>query len=201
MTSRSVAAPRSRPGRPIRLSSIAGFAFVHLAALGVFAVGFSWKGVAPLPRLLLPPHVRGHRRLPPLLQPPHLSALRACPSSSWRFSARRRRRRACCGGPPTTATTTSTPTGRKTSTARCRAGSGGATSAGSSRRTNEETDYSRVPDLAKYPELVWLDRHALRRDDRSTASRSPWPSDRRVSSTATSSRPSCSGTAPSRSTA
>ena len=40
-----------------------------------------------------------------------------------------------------------------------RAGSGGATSAGSSSPDHAKTDFSRVPDLAKYPELVWLDRH------------------------------------------
>ena len=37
------AAHRNRRLRP---SAVAGFLLVHLAALGVFAVGFSWLGVA-----------------------------------------------------------------------------------------------------------------------------------------------------------
>ena len=44
MTELSAAAgPRPRRFRP---SAVAGFAIVHLLALGVFWVGFSWTGVA-----------------------------------------------------------------------------------------------------------------------------------------------------------
>ena len=32
--------------RRIRAASMAGFLLVHVAAVGVFALGFSWKGVA-----------------------------------------------------------------------------------------------------------------------------------------------------------
>ncbi|HXI11655.1 MAG TPA: acyl-CoA desaturase [Thermoanaerobaculia bacterium] len=39
-TAQPVVYPKIRPGAAV------GFAIVHLAALGVFAVGFSWKGVA-----------------------------------------------------------------------------------------------------------------------------------------------------------
>ena len=64
----------------------------------------------------------------------------------------------------------------------------------------DETDYSRIPDLAKFPELRWLDRnqyapdHALRARSRTSPSGGP------ASSGATSSRRSSSGTARSRST-
>jgi stearoyl-CoA desaturase (delta-9 desaturase) len=36
----------ARPHRRLRPAAVAGFVLVHLAALGVFAVGFSWLGVA-----------------------------------------------------------------------------------------------------------------------------------------------------------
>jgi stearoyl-CoA desaturase (delta-9 desaturase) len=43
---RGAAVRRAHPDRSIRLSAAFGFLLVHLLALGVFAVGFSWKGVA-----------------------------------------------------------------------------------------------------------------------------------------------------------
>ena len=52
----------------------------------------------------------------------------------------------------------------RTSTARSRTASGGATSAGSSRGKYDATDFSRIPDLAKFPELVWLDRNQYAAD-------------------------------------
>ena len=129
---------RARRIRPPRC----GFLSVHLAALGVFAVGFSWKGVALCASasyyLRMFAITAGFHRY--FSHRTYDCARAAVPAGRPRPD--RARRRACCGGPRTTATTTSTPTGPRTSTAPCSAGSGGATWAGSCRADHDETDYS-----------------------------------------------------------
>jgi hypothetical protein len=102
-------------------------------------------------------HVRDHGVLPPLLLAPRVQDLAR--GSSVRRARQRlgAARAAVVGGAPPRAPP-ATPTPRQIRTRRRCAASGGATWAGSRRASNFRTRLERVKDLARFPELCFLDR-------------------------------------------
>jgi stearoyl-CoA desaturase (Delta-9 desaturase) len=158
MTSGSVSALPGRPIRRIRFSSLAGFLVVHFAALGVFAVGFSWKGVA---LCLGSYYLRmfaitagfhryfSHRtyRLPRV--PQFLLALlgQAAAQKGVLWWASNHRHHHKYSDRP------------EDIHSPMQSGFWWSHIGWILSPDYDKTDYSRVPDLATYPELVWLDRH------------------------------------------
>ena len=147
------------PGaRRLRLSSVAGFLLVHLAALGVFAVGFSWTGVA---LCLASYYLRmfaitagfhryfSHRtyrlaRLPQFLLA-FLGQTSAQKGVLW-WASNHRHHHKYSDRPEDIHSP-------------LQGGFWWAHMGWILSPDHERTDLSRVPDLAKYPELRWLDRH------------------------------------------
>jgi stearoyl-CoA desaturase (delta-9 desaturase) len=143
---------------PYRASSIAGFLAVHLAALGVFAVGFSWTGVV---LCLASYYLRmfgitagfhryfSHRtyRLGRVAQflMASLAQTAAQKGVLWWASNHRHHHRF-----------SDLPEDRHSPIQR---GFWWSHVGWILVHGDEEADLSRVPDLSKYPELVWLDRH------------------------------------------
>ena len=155
------AAAQNPAGRP---SAAAGFGSSTRAA----AVGRLERSDSPgagvgdsASRSYVPAHVRDHGRFPPVLQPPRVSPLaRAAVPAGLPGPDRRPEGRALVGvEPPASPQVLGSPGGHPQPDPA--AGSGGATSAGSSRPTTRRRIYSRVPDLARYPELRWLNRREL----------------------------------------
>ena len=115
-------------------------------------------GLRRVRRPVLRPHVRRDGRLPPLLLAPHVPDEPRVPVRARLPRADERRRRARSGGPRITATTTSTRTRRRTRTRSATTASGTRTSAGSSRARPRTPTTRRSRDLARYPELRWLNK-------------------------------------------
>ena len=121
-----------------------------------------WTGapawaIAPVRLHLRAARVRHHRRLPPVLLPsrlPHQPRLPVRPGRNRRHGHPEGPR---SGGRAPTATTTPTRTARTTCTRRA-AASGTPTRAGSSTSAGGGTPTHLIPDFARYPELVWLNR-------------------------------------------
>ena len=157
-------ASRSAAPRRIAASSAAGFALVHLAALGVFAVGFSWKGVA---LCLGSYYLRmfaitagfhryfSHRtyrlgRVPQFLLA-FLGQTAAQKGVLW-WASNHRHHHKYSDRPEDIHSP-------------IQGGFWWSHMGWILSPDYVETDLSRVPDLAKYPELRWLDRHAVPADD------------------------------------
>ncbi len=142
----------------LRPSAVVGFLFVHLAALGVFFVGFSWKGIA---LGLASYYLRmfaitagfhryfSHRtyglgRVPQFLMA-FLGQTAAQRGVLWWASNHRHHHRY-----------SDRPEDIHSPIQR---GFWWSHMGWILSRAQDEPDHSRVPDLAKYPELVWLDRN------------------------------------------
>ncbi|MGE5413959.1 MAG: acyl-CoA desaturase [Syntrophomonadaceae bacterium] len=142
----------------LRPSAVVGFLFVHLAALGVFFVGFSWKGIA---LCLASYYLRmfaitagfhryfSHRtyglgRVPQFLMA-FLGQTAAQRGVLWWASNHRHHHRY-----------SDRPEDIHSPIQR---GFWWSHMGWILSRARDEPDHSRVPDLAKYPELVWLDRN------------------------------------------
>jgi stearoyl-CoA desaturase (delta-9 desaturase) len=149
--------PARRPDR-LRASAVIGFAAVHVAALGVLAVGFSWKGVL---LCLASYYLRmfaitagfhryfSHRtyalsRVPQFLMA-FLGQTAAQKGVLWWASNHRHHHRY-----------SDRPEDIHSPIQRGFWWSHIGWILG---EEHSKPDYSRVPDLVKYPELVWLDRH------------------------------------------
>ena len=149
---------RARRLRNVRASSVAGFALVHAAALGVFAVGFSWQGVA---LCLASYYLRmfaitagfhryfSHRtyrlgRLPQFLLA-FLGQTAAQKGVLW-WASNHRHHHKYSDRPEDIHSP-------------LQGGLWWSHMGWILSPDYVETDLSRVPDLAKYPELRWLDRH------------------------------------------
>jgi stearoyl-CoA desaturase (Delta-9 desaturase) len=144
--------------RRLRPSSVAGFLLVHLAALGVFAVGFSWAGVA---LCLGSYYLRmfaitagfhryfSHRTFRLARVPQFLFAFLGQTSAQkgvlW-WASNHRHHHKYSDRPEDVHSP-------------LQGGFWWAHMGWILSPDYERTDLSRVPDLAKYPELVWLDRH------------------------------------------
>ena len=155
MNSTSIAAPKSRR---IRAASFLGFLIVHIAALGVLAVGFSWEGVA---LCIGSYYLRmfavtagfhryfSHRtyRLPrvPQFLLAVLGQTAAQKGVLW-WASNHRHHHKYSDRPEDIHSP-------------MQDGFWWAHIGWILSPDYEKTDYSRVPDLAKYPELVWLDKH------------------------------------------
>jgi stearoyl-CoA desaturase (delta-9 desaturase) len=155
MQSRAFSVPRRKA---VRAASLAGFLLVHLAAFGVFAIGFSWAGVA---LCLGSYYLRmfaitagfhryfSHRtyRLPRV--PQFLLAVLGQTSAQkgvlW-WASNHRHHHKYSDRPEDIHSP-------------MQSGFWWAHIGWILSPDYEKTDYSRVPDLAKYPELVWLDKH------------------------------------------
>ncbi len=145
-------------GESLRLSAVAGFLLVHLAALGVFWVGFSWKGVV---LCLASYYLRmfaitagfhryfSHRTYGLSRTPQFLLAFLGQTAAQrgvlWWASNHRHHHRY-----------SDRPEDIHSPVQR---GFWWSHMGWILSRDQDESDHSRVPDLAKYPELVWLDRH------------------------------------------
>jgi stearoyl-CoA desaturase (Delta-9 desaturase) len=156
MNSTSVAA--APKNRRIRVASLLGFLLVHVAALGVFALGFSWKGVA---LCIASYYLRmfavtagfhryfSHRtyRLPrvPQFLLAVLGQTAAQKGVLW-WASNHRHHHKYSDRPEDIHSPMQN-------------GFWWAHIGWILSPDYEKTDYSRVPDLAKYPELVWLDKH------------------------------------------
>ena len=154
-TLETTAAP---PSRRIRAASLAGFLVVHVAALGVFALGFSWKGIA---LCLGSYYLRmfavtagfhryfSHRTYRLSRVPQFLLAVLGQTAAQkgvlWWASHHRHHHR--YSDRP------------EDIHSPMQGGFWWAHIGWILSPDYEKTDYSRVPDLAKYPELVWLDQH------------------------------------------
>jgi stearoyl-CoA desaturase (delta-9 desaturase) len=145
-------------GEGLRPSAVAGFLLVHLAALGVFFVGFSWKGIA---LCLASYYLRmfaitagfhryfSHRayalgRVPQFLMG-FLGQTAAQRGVLWWASNHRHHHR-----------WSDRPEDIHSPIQR---GFWWSHMGWILSHAQDESDHSRVPDLAKYPELVWLDRN------------------------------------------
>ncbi len=154
MTSR-VPAPK---GEGLRLSAVLGFLLVHVAALGVFFVGFSWKGIA---LCLASYYLRmfaitagfhryfSHRtyglgRVPQFLMA-FLGQTAAQRGVLWWASNHRHHHRY-----------SDRPEDIHSPIQR---GFWWSHIGWILSHDQDEPDYSRVPDLVRFPELLWLDRH------------------------------------------
>ncbi|MET0620163.1 MAG: fatty acid desaturase [Thermoanaerobaculia bacterium] len=142
----------------IRAASLSGFLVVHVAALGVFALGFSWKGIA---LCLGSYYLRmfavtagfhryfSHRtyRLPrvPQFLLAVLGQTAAQKGVLW-WASHHRHHHKYSDRPEDIHSP-------------MQSGFWWAHIGWILSPDNEKTDYSRVPDLAKYPELVWLNEH------------------------------------------
>jgi len=156
MTELSLAAG-PRPRR-LRASAVAGFAIVHLLALGVFWVGFSWTGVALcigsyyLRMFAITAGFHryfSHRTFQLARVPQFLLAFLGQTSAQkgvlWWASTHRHHHRYS-----DRVEDIHSPVQR---------GFWWSHMGWILAEDYEKTDFSRVPDLAKYPELRWLDRH------------------------------------------
>ena len=145
-------------GERLRLSAVIGFLLVHVAALGVFFVGFSWKGIA---LCLASYYLRmfaitagfhryfSHRtyglgRVPQFLMA-FLGQTAAQRGVLWWASNHRHHHRY-----------SDRPEDIHSPIQR---GFWWSHIGWILSRAQDEPDHSRVPDLVRYPELVWLDRH------------------------------------------
>ncbi len=144
--------------RRLRPGAVAGFLLVHLAALGVFAVGFSWPGVA---LCLGSYYLRmfaitagfhryfSHRTYQLPRVPQFLLAFLGQTSAQkgvlW-WASNHRHHHKYSDRPEDIHSP-------------LQGGFWWSHMGWILSPDHEKTDFSRVPDLAKYPELVWLDRH------------------------------------------
>ena len=150
-------APNAAPNRRLRPTAVAGFLLVHVAALGVFFVGFSWLGVA---LCIGSYYLRmfavtagfhryfSHRtyRLPrvPAFLLAFLGQTAAQKGVLW-WASNHRHHHKYSDRPEDIHSP-------------LQGGFWWAHMGWILSPDYEKTDLSRVPDLAKYPELVWLDR-------------------------------------------
>ncbi len=155
MTTPDAAPHRSHRIRP---ASLAGFVLVHLAALGVFAVGFSWWGVA---LCVASYYLRmfaitagfhryfSHRTYRLSRVPQFLLALLGQTAAQkgvlW-WASNHRHHHKYSDRPEDIHSP-------------MQSGFWWSHMGWILSPDQDRTDFSRIPDLAKYPELVWLDRH------------------------------------------
>ena len=156
LTPATATAPQQ--SRRIRATSMAGFLVVHVAALGVFALGFSWKGVA---LCLGSYYLRmfavtagfhryfSHRTYRLARVPQFLLAVLGQTAAQkgvlW-WASHHRHHHKYSDRPEDIHSP-------------LQGGFWWAHIGWILSPDHEKTDYSRVPDLAKYPELVWLNEH------------------------------------------